>query len=115
MAPPAAEPTADIEASIGNKKLSMKSVELNTFVTLLILLISASILVGGALGGWVIVQLLEAHRVEAKEAGAAFVGAVKEQTQATKEQTSMQRERNCIEKFEVKDRPANAEWCRGMR
>lgn len=80
---------ADIEVEVAGQKVNVKNVKsLNTILTL--------VAAGAACFG---VYLTHAHTMEAKEAGAAFVGALKEQTKAIQEQTAVQREGNCLQVF----------------
>lgn len=92
-----ADPTLDAE--IAGQKLKYSG-PLNTLVT--VLTFCLVLLLG---------YILWAHQSDTKDASAAFVGALKEQTKAMVEGTAVAREQNCLLKFEQKDRPANADFC----
>lgn len=91
----------EVSAEIAGQKLSLKSVALNTLTT-----------VATLIGVIVICMFLWQHQQETKEAGAAFVSALKEQTIAYKEGTATQREQNCLLKFKQEERQQNADFCR---
>lgn len=95
------EKVEELSAEIGGQKLSLKSVALNTVITILILL-----------GVGYTAFSMNQHQTEAKESSHAFVSAIKEQTSAMKEGTSATREQTCLLKFDQKDRPGNAEFCK---
>lgn len=97
--------TAEVKTPWGS--LGGKNLALNTFLTA----IGVAILVALGMFSWFIWQSLENHRVEAKEAAQLYVGAMKEQTVATKELAVAQREQNCLLQFEQKDRPMQANNC----
>src|SRR5712671_1316489 len=82
--------------SIGGKNMAV-----NTAATVLILIVTSLIAYG-----------LYVHDQNSKETANAFVGALKEQTVAMREGTSVAREQNCLLKFSPEQRQANAEFCK---
>lgn len=81
---------ADIAVEAFGNKLNVKNVKsLNTMATLAILVVVCVIAYGGYM-----------HQQEAKESGAAFVAAVKEQTVSMREQTAVMRESNCLQSYQ---------------
>ena len=99
---------ADIGVEVAGQKVNVKNVKsLNTIATVATLVVCA---VGFAVG----YQMLTAHAQDARDMGKEFSHAIREQTQAVKEQTVAQRERNCLERFEQKDRPAQVEFCKSI-
>src|SRR5262245_42295007 len=86
---------------VAGQKVSLKSVALNTFVTLI-----------SMIGIIILAALMYTHVGEARDTTNNFLAAVKEQTQATKESAQAQREQNCLLRFEQKDRGDKAEFCK---
>lgn len=85
---------ADIALELGGQKVNVKNIKsLNTIVTILTLVVVCA---GGA---W-IYKSLDAHAMQSKDAGAALVGALKEQTQVMREQVQAQREGNCLQTYQ---------------
>lgn len=84
---------SEVAVDAKNLTASIKSVSINTLLTVLC-----------AIGIGVLVWQGYTHSQDSRDASAAFVAAIKEQTTAIKEQTAVQREANCLVIF--KD-PAN--------
>jgi len=80
----AGEQVEEVSGEIAGQKFTLKSLSLNTLLTLL-----------GVIGVVVCCVLLYTHLGDSKDANAAFVGAIKDLTAAQKEQTSVAREGNC--------------------
>lgn len=87
--------TEELTVDAKNLTGTLKSTSINTIITLF-----------AAIGVGVLVWQGFVHSQDTRDASAAFVGAIKEQTVAIKEQTSVQREANCLTIF--KD-PANCQ------
>lgn len=95
------ERVEEAQFEIAGQKISLKSVAINTFATLLTLGAVIAILV-----------LVWRHEADARDTGRSFVEAIKEQTAAVKEQTVAAREQNCLMRFETKDRSERADFCK---
>ena len=91
----------EISGTIAGQSFSLKSVALNTLATVATLVVVS-----------VCAVLLYQHQTEARETKDSFAAAIKEQTIAMREGTAVQREQNCLLRFDQKDRQANAEFCR---
>lgn len=91
------------ELSISRDGISLKSVTINTLFTL-----------AAAIGAWGAAYLVWEHKTETAQASAAFIKALGEQTQATRDQAAAMREQTCILKFDQKDRGTNAQWCQDI-
>ena len=89
----------ELDAEIGGQKLKYSG-PINTLFTVLTFFVVGLIAYG-----------LYIHDQNSKETALAFVGALKEQTIAMKEQTAVGREQNCLLKFDPKDRSSNASFC----
>lgn len=87
----------ELDAQIAGQKLNIKNAPINTLATVATLIIVC-----------LIAYVLFTHQQDTREAGAAFVGAVKEQTTAVKEQTMALREQNCLA------RKIDPETCRSI-
>lgn len=61
--------------------------------------VSLIILLLVAIGMGVLIYMLHGHTADARSAAEGFVGAVREQTQAIKEQTTELRLNNCLQIF----------------
>lgn len=97
-----AQSGADVSLKVAGQEINVKNVKsLNTAATLVTLCLV--LLIGYA---------FFLHTEETKTASAAFVGALKEQTTAIREQTAAQREQTCIMKFDQRERPNNADFCK---
>lgn len=95
------ENTIDAEVKTPWGVFGGKNMALNTLVTIGILVVTSVIAYG-----------LYVHDQSAKENGAAFVSAIKEQTVAMREGTAVAREQNCLLKFDPAQRQQNAEFCK---
>lgn len=95
------EKVEELNAEIAGQKLSLKSVALNTIITLLI-----------AVGVGYTAFSMSQHQADAKEGRAEFIGALREQTAVMKEQTSAAKEQNCLLRFEQKERTQQADFCK---
>lgn len=84
-----------------NLTASLKSQSMNTLITLLV-----------AVGVGVLVWQGFTHSQESRDAGVAFVAAIKEQTAAIKDQTSAAREGNCLSRFSDAEKRDKADFCR---
>lgn len=91
----------ELSAEVAGQKISLKSVALNTILTILIFL-----------GVAVTISLLWNHQEESKAASAAFVSAIKEQTTVQKEQTTVIRESNCIAALPPDRKHLDADFCK---
>lgn len=91
----------EAQLEIAGQKISLKSVALNTFLTVMILA-----------GVIAIAALFWRHENDTRETGRAFVEAIKEQTVAVKEQTVAAREQNCLMRFDTRERQERADFCR---
>lgn len=102
----------EASVEIAGQKLNLKSVALNSFITLLTLL--------GIVGTGV---LLWAHLEHTRDAfsqllklqeaqGASHVAAIKEQIAATRENAIEQRRQNCLLEVEQKERPKWSKFCK---
>lgn len=96
------------ELSITREGISLKSVAVNTILTLAI-----------ALGvGYMIfeirvtTQALADHKIDAAQAGKAFVEAIKEQTIAIREGNNELKLQNCLTKFPESERKEQDTWCK---
>lgn len=81
------EQTVDVQ--LAGQKVKITGHDVNLIVTVL----SA---IGIALLLWVAV----AHQQDARDASAAFVAAIKEQTASQREQTGVMREANCLQSYQ---------------
>lgn len=80
---------ADVELELGGQKVNLRNVKsLNTLATVATLMVVVLIAYGGYM-----------HTQETKEGSQAFVGAIKEQTTALREQTQVMKENNCIQTY----------------
>src|SRR5688572_7348554 len=77
--------TGELTAKVAGQELALKGVSINTIATVVTLI---------AVG--VLLYIAFSHAQDSRDAGAAFVGAIKEQTTAIKEATQVQREGNCL-------------------
>lgn len=77
------------ELTISKDGISLKSVTVNTVITL-----------ATAFGVGFTAIAIHEHKTEAKEANSLFVGAVREQTTAMREATTVQRENNCLQSYQ---------------
>jgi hypothetical protein len=91
----AEEKVSEVDAEIAGQKLTIKSASLGTIATVV-----------GLVGVGVLVWQGYTHSQESRDASAAFVSAIKEQTVAMKDQTAVQREANCLVVFK------DSEQCR---
>lgn len=95
------EESLDAEVSTPWGKVGGKNLAINTLLTL-------------AIGGgmiWLVMNSMN-HNQDTKEASAAFVAALKEQTVAYREGTAAQREQNCLLKFKQEERQLNENFCK---
>lgn len=79
----------ELNAEIAGQKISLKSVAINTIVTLLTFALCV-----------VTTSIVWQHTTDARETGKAFVSAIKEQTEATTEQAKLLREANCLQGYQ---------------
>lgn len=93
--------TGELDAEIAGQKFILKNVSLATMATIATLILTS-----------LIAYVLYTHQVDAKEAGQAFVSAIKEQTAAVKDQTVAAREQNCLMRFSQNERQQQAEFCK---
>lgn len=91
-----AKEVEELSAEIGGQKISLKSVALNTLLTVATFLISA-----------MTAYILFTHTGDSKEVTKDLAGAMRELAQANREQ-------NCLLIFEQKDRQANAANCKAF-
>ena len=91
----------EISAKIAGQEINLKSLHMNTLLTGI-----------GALFAGVCAVGLYFHIQHEDSANLAFIGALKEQTTAIKEQTQVGREQNCLMRFDTKDRQQNSEFCK---
>ena len=94
-------PPQEVTADTAIGKFAFKGSSLNTLATVATLILTC-----------VIAYVLYLHQQDSREAGNAFVGAIKEQTLAVKEQTVAAREQNCLMRFEMRERAERAEFCK---
>lgn len=87
----------ELDAQIAGQRLTLKNAPVNTILT-----VATFVLV------ILIAYVLYGHQQDARDANAAFVSAVKEQTGAVKEQTIALREQNCLQ------RRVDPETCRQL-
>lgn len=86
---------ADVELDIAGQKVNFKNIKsLNTGATL------ATLILVSVLG-----YAFYVHAGETKDQSKELVSALKEMTQAAREQ-------NCLMRFDQKDRQANADFCK---
>ncbi len=88
-----ADDKGDLDAEIAGQKLSLKNVSINTIATVATLMVVSVLMYGGL-----------QHVQEAREASAAFVAAIKDQTAASREQTGVMKEQVCMLRFDQADR-----------
>lgn len=93
--------TGELDAEIAGQKISLKNVSINTIATV-VTLIGVSLLI----------YVAYTHQQDSRDSQASFILVIKEQTGAIKESTSIQREQNCLLRFDQKDRQANADFCK---
>lgn len=84
----------EVSADTAIGKFSIKSANLNTLATVVTLVLSG-----------ILLYVVITHTVDARDASKAFVEALKEQTTA-------QREQNCLMRYESRERSERAEFCR---
>ena len=89
------------EVSISKEGISLKSVTLNTLLTLLT-----------AVGVAVISVLLWGHQQDTRQNQDSLASVLKEQTAAIREQIAVQRENTCMLRFSQETRQVNAEFCK---
>lgn len=92
------KPQSEVEAKWGDKAIKLTGNDIGTLVTLILTVVA--------------VVVLGLHYFDSKEGRMEFVGAIKEMSQATRDQTSAQREQNCLFKFKPEERHQWAEWCK---
>jgi hypothetical protein len=86
---------ADLEVSFVGQKVNLKNIKsLNTLATVATLILVCT---GGAYG--------YSHVQDTREGNRELVTALKDMTQAAREQ-------NCLMRFDTKDRQENADFCR---
>lgn len=93
---------SDVQLKVAGQEFNVKNVKsLNTLLTFF-----------GFAASVLILYMLWMHQQDQRDSGAAFVGALKEQTTAIREGTAAQREQTCMLKFNQDERKANADWCK---
>lgn len=97
---------ADVDVSIAGQQVKLKNIKsLNTLATVATLVICA-------VGFVALYQIVQAHTQDTRDAGKAFVEAIREQTSAVKEQTVAAREQNCLIAMPIERR--DPELCRRL-
>lgn len=92
---------ADVDLSLAGQRLNIKNVKsLNTLATIATLILLSAGLAGGYL-------MLSAHAAETKDASKELVSALKEMTQAAREQ-------NCLISMPIEQRARDPELCRRL-
>lgn len=79
----------ELSADIAGQKLTLKNAPINTIAT-----VATMVLVVLCL------YVLWSHQQDARDASAAFVTAIREQTSVQKEQTVVMREANCLQSYQ---------------
>lgn len=93
---------ADVELELGGQKVNVRNVKsVNTILTFL-----------STLGIGVLCYAFWTHLEDSRSAGAAFVGAIKEQTSAIKDGTQAQREATCYQRYAGHSPQERAEFCK---
>lgn len=102
----------EASVEIAGQKVNLKSIALNSFITLLTLLGVVGI---GALL-WTHLEHTRdafAQQIRLQEAqNASHIAALKEQTAVTRENAIEQRRQNCLLEIEQKERPKWAQFCK---
>lgn len=93
--------TGELEAEIAGQKVSLKNVSVNTIATVATLILVS-----------LVAYTVYTHQQDTKETAGQFVAALKEQTAALKDQTVAARENNCLMRFDQKERPERADFCK---
>jgi hypothetical protein len=91
------------ELNLSKTGINIKSFQMNTLLTFVGVMFSGAC----AAGLWF-------HMGDTKDASAAFVQAIREQTTALKDGTQVAREQNCLMRFDQKERQERAEFCRSI-
>lgn len=91
------EQQSSIEVDLKNQTAKLTG---NDIFTIVGALATVALLVGG----WF-------HHTRSEATVGELTSAMRDQAKATREQTVVQRERNCLEKFKPEERHAYASWC----
>lgn len=92
------EQTVDLQ--LAGQKVKISGHDVNLIVTVL-----------SAIGIALLVWIAVGHQQDAREASAAFVAAIKEQTIAQREQITVMREANCLQSYQG-PAPEKASFCK---